>query len=472
MSNSSTNPVENRVVKAALDTKYQKPLTGISDEDLDSTILASLDKAESAYQKPSGGIPKTDLASAVQTSLGKADTALQTAPVSSVDGKTGAVSILPSGGTTGQVLKKTSNASYAVAWANEDTIAPSSSAPANIGETAIGTATSFARADHVHDISSDLKVALLNLFEKVAYIDTHGSEYYDELYCVLYHKTLSSITATFTQGSYSVYENDTLDSLKQPGLLAVKAIYSDGSEKDLPPAFYTLSGSFMVGISTVTVSFRNKTTSFTVVVETTPLFDWDFKNSFTDRMQNVEFTVPTNYSAPTIGTNGAEFASSTNGDVFYSIYAPDVIAADRSIVIDVASEALNNGSSRNNRFITTVVTASKGADTGFAYRQNNNYSPKSWGFYNRTNTTWTMTSPAIESGTYLSGKTFGIYIDSSNKWTIYIDGTLLMSITSAVNSNGELHIGSGTLLDGADSYSANAVMTISRVRVYEGNIFA
>lgn len=45
------------------------------------------------YSKPSGGIPKTDLASAVQTSLGKADTALQTAPVTSVNGATGAVVI-------------------------------------------------------------------------------------------------------------------------------------------------------------------------------------------------------------------------------------------------------------------------------------------------------------------------------------------------------------------------------------------
>jgi len=72
-----------------------------------------------AYVLPSGGIPKTDLASAVQTSLGKADTALQSAPVTSVDGKTGAVTILPSGGSTGQVLKKTSGTDYAVEWANE-----------------------------------------------------------------------------------------------------------------------------------------------------------------------------------------------------------------------------------------------------------------------------------------------------------------------------------------------------------------
>lgn len=43
------------------------------------------------YTKPSTGIPASDLASAVQTSLGKADTALQSAPVTSVNGSTGAV---------------------------------------------------------------------------------------------------------------------------------------------------------------------------------------------------------------------------------------------------------------------------------------------------------------------------------------------------------------------------------------------
>lgn len=45
------------------------------------------------YAKPSTGIPATDLAAAVQTSLGKADTALQVAPVVSVAGRTGAVTL-------------------------------------------------------------------------------------------------------------------------------------------------------------------------------------------------------------------------------------------------------------------------------------------------------------------------------------------------------------------------------------------
>lgn len=52
LSATSTNPVQNKVIKAALDGK-------------------------GTYSKPSGGIPKTDLDAAVQTSLGKANTALQ-----------------------------------------------------------------------------------------------------------------------------------------------------------------------------------------------------------------------------------------------------------------------------------------------------------------------------------------------------------------------------------------------------------
>lgn len=54
---------------------------------------ATKSEVNAKYTKPNGGIPKSDLAQAVQTSLGKADTALQSAPVSSVNGLTGAVNL-------------------------------------------------------------------------------------------------------------------------------------------------------------------------------------------------------------------------------------------------------------------------------------------------------------------------------------------------------------------------------------------
>jgi len=56
-----------------------------------AVVLTAADVGAGTYSKPSGGIPSSDLAAAVQTSLGKADTALQSAPVQSVNGKTGTV---------------------------------------------------------------------------------------------------------------------------------------------------------------------------------------------------------------------------------------------------------------------------------------------------------------------------------------------------------------------------------------------
>lgn len=58
--------------------------------------FATTSQVNAKYTLPPGGIPKSDLASSVQTSLGKADTALQSAPVTSVNGKTGDVQLVAS----------------------------------------------------------------------------------------------------------------------------------------------------------------------------------------------------------------------------------------------------------------------------------------------------------------------------------------------------------------------------------------
>ena len=58
-----------------------------------SNDYATKSEVNAKYTKPAGGIPESDLAQAVQDSLDKADTALQSAPVTSVAGKTGAVTL-------------------------------------------------------------------------------------------------------------------------------------------------------------------------------------------------------------------------------------------------------------------------------------------------------------------------------------------------------------------------------------------
>lgn len=64
-------------------------------------------------------------------------------------------------------------------------------------------------------LTEDVKQALLQIASKVAYIDEHGQDYYDALETALYpDASLVSISAVYTQ-SGTVYDTDSLDSLKQ-----------------------------------------------------------------------------------------------------------------------------------------------------------------------------------------------------------------------------------------------------------------
>ena len=119
------------------------------------------------------------------------------------------------------------------------------------------------------EISDDVKVALLNCFQNVVWTTASGQEYYTALYNALYNiepHVLESITAVFTQGSAVIYDNATLESLKE--YLVVTANYSDSTTETVTN--YTLSGTLTVGTSTITVTYGEKTTTFTVNVTATP----------------------------------------------------------------------------------------------------------------------------------------------------------------------------------------------------------
>ena len=117
---------------------------------------------------------------------------------------------------------------------------------------------------HISGLSDDVKQALLQIAEKVAYIDGDGQDYYDDLYNSLYSVApveLISISAVYTQ-SGTVYDTDSLDSLKSD--IVVTATYDDSTTKTVTS--YTLSGTLTEGTSTITVSYGGKTTNFNVVV--------------------------------------------------------------------------------------------------------------------------------------------------------------------------------------------------------------
>ena len=117
-------------------------------------------------------------------------------------------------------------------------------------------------------LTNEAKTALLACFAKIAWIDEDGQDYYDALYAALYPPAnLTSISCVYTQGG-TVYDSDTLDSLKTD--LVVTAHYDDSSTSVVTG--YTLSGTLTAGISTITVSYGGKTTTFTVTVTHAPVY--------------------------------------------------------------------------------------------------------------------------------------------------------------------------------------------------------
>lgn len=111
-------------------------------------------------------------------------------------------------------------------------------------------------------LTDAVKVALLNCFQHVAWVDEDGQDYYDALYDALYAKTVVSISAVFEQGAAVIYEDDTLDDLKQ--YLTVTATYDDASTAVVTG--YTLSGTLTAGTSTITATYEGKKAYFDVVV--------------------------------------------------------------------------------------------------------------------------------------------------------------------------------------------------------------
>ena len=149
-------------------------------------------------------------------------------------------------------------------------ITTTASAPNDDDYLAIDGATAGTRKIKPSDLNKgdglteDIKQAMLQIAEKVAYVDTSGSTYYQNLYDALYPPIgLSSISAVYTQ-SGTVYDTDDLNSLKAD--LVVTATYDDSSTAVIPDTDYSLSGNLTTGTSVITVMYEGKTASFNVTV--------------------------------------------------------------------------------------------------------------------------------------------------------------------------------------------------------------
>lgn len=111
-------------------------------------------------------------------------------------------------------------------------------------------------------LPQDVKSALLECFRNVAWVNANGPDCYARLEAALNAVKITYISAVYTQ-SGTVYDTDSLDSLKSD--LVVTAYYDDGTTADVTSAC-TLSGTLAEGTSTITVTYQEKTASFTVTV--------------------------------------------------------------------------------------------------------------------------------------------------------------------------------------------------------------
>lgn len=109
-------------------------------------------------------------------------------------------------------------------------------------------------------LTNEVKQALLNMAQNLAYTTPNAQELYDALFQAFY--PVASISASFNQGSNVIYDTDSLDDLKQ--YLTVTATYEGGTSEIVTN--YTLNGTLTAGTSTIVVSYGGKTTTFNVTV--------------------------------------------------------------------------------------------------------------------------------------------------------------------------------------------------------------
>ena len=140
--------------------------------------------------------------------------------------------------------------------------------------------------------------------------------------------SLSSISAVFTQGTHTVYSDDTLDSLKP--YLVVTATYSDSSTAVVPDSDYTLSGTLTVGTSTITVTYGEETDTFTVTV-TQAVPHYAIVN-------NLTHTSSSNAGTTTVD-EGDSYTTSIGVEIGYTLDSVTVTMGG----VDITSSVYNSG---------------------------------------------------------------------------------------------------------------------------------
>ena len=115
---------------------------------------------------------------------------------------------------------------------------------------------------NLESIPHEVKLAMDSLFASIPSLSESAQGAYATFHAWASSVVLVSISAVFEQGAHVIYDNASLDDLKQ--YLTVTASYDDGSSSAVSD--YVLSGTLTVGTSTITVTYGDMTDTFTVTV--------------------------------------------------------------------------------------------------------------------------------------------------------------------------------------------------------------
>ncbi len=293
-------------------------------------------------------------------------------------------------------------------------------------------------------LTNDIKSALMNVVEHIgAWTDGNAQVYVENLRGALYPPAnLVSISAVYTQGSKTVYDTDSLDSLKSD--LVVTANYDNGTSEAV--SSYTLSGSLTRGTSTITATYGGKTATFTVEVThytIPPLYNWDLTTSLTD---TIEGQIATLGGSATQDANGVTFA---NTDSYIEL--GDLYAKNRTIEVDVADSG-SLAIATNGRLIALRATWGTGYDTGAVFQK----TTSSWTIYTGA---W-VTASTVLGLNDIKGQTVTLKITSSQV-RLYIGDTL-------VATGGTWNPKGNGIRIGCDNNSING-LTVTAVRIYENS---
>lgn len=301
-------------------------------------------------------------------------------------------------------------------------------------------------------LTEGVKIALLQIAQKIAYIDDQGQVYYDDLYAALYPRSdLHSISATFNQGTAIIYDTDPLSVLRQ--YLTVTAHYEQATEVITD---YTLTGELTSGTSRITVNYGGKIATFDVNVThiVVKLYDWDLTDRLTDSVGGVIAT-----------TNGTQNSTgvSFSQDSIYLMF-DGVYGYDRTYQIDIANlncRQLSSNIRYGRLFMIDSDTDTSVGGSGFII--STGYKGGDLFYNGQWESNLILTAAQDNRGSFFSGKTACFYVGNNGIVSIYVDSQLVgRSSTSMPAPNGQsIIIGSS---DGDCLYDA----LFTGMRVYEG----